>query len=302
MTPKYYLSDCIICVYYFIFRRRRAQEFELRQARNYTTKRAFTAVRSGFSGAFAGVIPEKCWPSRVRISIISPFGATRAGVHRIDPLIPAGHETVPILNYGVAMKRFSMISKAHGAAALLLLAGLLTASPLAAEGNPTAVIHTSKGDIEVELLAEQAPATVENFIGYARSGYYDGTIFHRVISHFMIQGGGFTADMEKKPTGEPIANEADNGLSNKRGTIAMARTNHPHSATAQFFINVQDNMNLDHTGQASSAAWGYAVFGRVTSGMEVVDDIRFVQTTTLGAYSDVPVEPVVIERVEIREG
>jgi peptidyl-prolyl cis-trans isomerase B (cyclophilin B) len=188
-----------------------------------------------------------------------------------------------------------------GSGALLLLAGLTFAGSLAAEGNPTAMMHTSKGDIELELFADQAPESVENFISYANSGFYDGTIFHRVISHFMIQGGGFTPDMEKKPTGEPIRNEADNGLSNKRGTIAMARTNHPHSATAQFFINVQDNMNLDHSGQSSSAAWGYAVFGRVTSGMEVVDDIRFVQTTKVGPYSDVPVEPVVIESVEIRK-
>jgi cyclophilin family peptidyl-prolyl cis-trans isomerase len=183
----------------------------------------------------------------------------------------------------------------------LLVACLAVANPLAAAGNPTAVIHTSKGDIELELFAEQAPRSVENFIGYANNGFYDGTIFHRVISHFMIQGGGFTPDMEKKPTGEPIPNEADNGLSNKRGTIAMARTNDPHSATAQFFINVQDNMNLDYTGQTSSAAWGYAVFGRVTSGMEVVDDIRFVQTSQAGPYSDVPVEPVVIDGVEIKQ-
>jgi len=183
----------------------------------------------------------------------------------------------------------------------LLTACLASAGPLAAAGNPTAVIHTSKGDIELELFAEQAPRTVENFVGYANSGFYDGTIFHRVISHFMIQGGGFTPDMEKKPTGEPIPNEADNGLSNKRGTIAMARTNDPHSATAQFFINVQDNMNLDHTGQSHSAAWGYAVFGRVTGGMEVVDEIRFVPTGRAGSYSDVPVEPVVIERVEIKQ-
>jgi cyclophilin family peptidyl-prolyl cis-trans isomerase len=164
------------------------------------------------------------------------------------------------------------------------------------------VVHTSKGEIRLELFADQAPLSVGNFIAYAKSGFYDGTIFHRVISHFMIQGGGFTPDMEKKPTGEPIANEASNGLSNKRGTIAMARTNDPHSATAQFFINVQDNMNLDHTGQTSSGSWGYAVFGRVTSGMEVVDEIRFVQTATVGIFSDVPAEPVVIERVVIDEG
>jgi cyclophilin family peptidyl-prolyl cis-trans isomerase len=182
---------------------------------------------------------------------------------------------------------------------LLLVAASLSIQFAAAGENPTAVIHTSKGDIELELFSAQAPVTVENFINYANSGFYDGTIFHRVISHFMIQGGGFTAKMEKKPTGEPIINEASNGLSNKRGTIAMARTNDPHSATAQFFINVQDNMNLDYTGQDSPGGWGYAVFGRVTAGMEVVDEIRFVQTTTAGPYADVPVEPVVINNIEI---
>jgi cyclophilin family peptidyl-prolyl cis-trans isomerase len=206
---------------------------------------------------------------------------------------------------GAAMKMHSASRRPR------LLAALLAVLPLAAvfnaggvhgaDGNPVAVIETSKGTIEVELYPEQAPKTVENFVSYAQSGFYDGTIFHRVISHFMIQGGGFTVDMEKKPTGEPIPNEADNGLSNKRGTIAMARTSHPHSATAQFFINVQDNMNLDYSGQGSSSAWGYTVFGRVTSGMEVVDAIRFVQTERSGRYSDVPVEPVIIEHVEIRE-
>ena len=192
----------------------------------------------------------------------------------------------------------SLVSRAS---VLLLLAASTLPQPLLAEGNPTAVLRTSQGDIHLELFAEQAPRSVENFLGYARSGFYDGTIFHRVISHFMIQGGGFTPEMEKKPTGEPIVNEAANGLSNKRGTIAMARTNHPHSATAQFFINVQDNINLDHTGESNSRAWGYAVFGRVTEGMDVVDKIRFVQTTRSGPYSDVPVEPVVIERVAVGE-
>jgi peptidyl-prolyl cis-trans isomerase B (cyclophilin B) len=193
------------------------------------------------------------------------------------------------------------LSLAALGAGLVVLGGVLPARPVAADGNPTVTIQTSKGEIQLELFAEQAPVTVENFLSYARSGFYDGTIFHRVISHFMIQGGGFTPDMEKKPTGEPIANEATNGLSNKRGTIAMARTSDPHSATAQFFINVQDNMNLDHTGQANPSTWGYAVFGRVTGGMEVVDDIRFVQTTKVGPHSDVPVEPVVIERIAIVE-
>lgn len=170
---------------------------------------------------------------------------------------------------------------------------------LQADDTVRAVMKTSKGEIELELYADKAPASVENFVNYANSGFYDGTIFHRVISHFMIQGGGFTPDMQKKTTGEAIPNEAANGLSNKRGTIAMARTNQPHSATAQFFINVQDNMNLDYTGESDSRAWGYAVFGRVTGGMEVVDEIRFVQTATKPPYSNVPVEPVIIESVSI---
>jgi len=188
------------------------------------------------------------------------------------------------------------------ACVLVLIAASTLPLPLRAEDNPTVVLHTSLGDIRLELFAAQAPKSVENFLAYARSGFYDGTIFHRVISHFMIQGGGFTTEMEKKPTGEPIVNEADNGLSNKRGTIAMARTNHPHSATAQFFINVQDNINLDHTGETDTRSWGYAVFGRVTEGMDVVDKIRFVQTARVGPYSDVPVDPVVIERVEVSDG
>jgi len=185
--------------------------------------------------------------------------------------------------------------------ALVPLAALLLSNTLAAGDNPTAIMHTNKGDIHLELFAEQAPVTVQNFIGYAKSGFYDGTLFHRVISHFMIQGGGFTPGMNKKATGQPIANEADNGLSNKRGTIAMARTSDPHSATAQFFINVQDNINLDHTG-TSPGGWGYAVFGKVTEGMDVVDEIRFVPTGRVGPYADVPVEDVVIERVEIDQG
>ena len=158
------------------------------------------------------------------------------------------------------------------------------------------------GDIQLELLADKAPVSVENFISYARNGSYDGTIFHRVISTFMIQGGGFTPDMEKRATRDPITNEANNGLSNLRGTVAMARTNHPHSATAQFFINTQDNTNLDYTDESSSRAWGYAVFGRVTEGMNVVDEIRFVETGSVPPYSDVPKVPVIIESVEIIDG
>lgn len=164
---------------------------------------------------------------------------------------------------------------------------------------PTVVIHTSQGDIKVELYEDQAPVTVKNFLDYAAKGHYDGTIFHRVLPGFMIQGGGFDADLEQKPTDAPIKNEADNGMSNERGTIAMARTNDPDSATSQFFINVVDNTALDHRGKQSGRTWGYAVFGRVTEGMDVVDEIRFVPTEARGPHQDVPVEPVVIERVEI---
>jgi cyclophilin family peptidyl-prolyl cis-trans isomerase len=196
--------------------------------------------------------------------------------------------------------------KLQGVLARLATVVLLTCISLpltvAAQGNPQAVIHTSMGDIRLELYPAKAPLSVQNFINYANNGFYDGTIFHRVISHFMIQGGGFTPDMQKKTTGEAIQNEATNGLSNIRGTIAMARTGDPHSATAQFFINVQDNMNLDYSGQSSSREWGYTVFGRVIGGMEVVDKIRFVETTTQGSLSNVPTEPVVIESVEIING
>lgn len=184
-------------------------------------------------------------------------------------------------------------------AAIVLLACIALPQGLAAQGNPAAIFHTSMGQFQVELYPAKAPGTVENFINYANNGFYNGTIFHRVISTFMIQGGGFTPDMQKKATAEPVRNEAKNGLSNARGTIAMARTNDPHSATAQFFINVQDNRNLDHVSENNSREWGYTVFGRVTEGMDVVDEIRFVETTNVEVYSDVPVEPVVIERVEI---
>lgn len=164
---------------------------------------------------------------------------------------------------------------------------------------PSVIIHTSQGDIKLELYEDQAPVTVENFLDYARKGHYDGTIFHRVIPGFMIQGGGFDAELEQKPTDAPIKNEADNGMANARGTIAMARTNDPDSATAQFFINVVDNPSLDHRGKQSGRTWGYAVFGRVTEGMDVVDEIRFVPTEARGPHQDLPVEPVVIESVEI---
>ena len=182
--------------------------------------------------------------------------------------------------------------------AVLLPTLALFTQPLLAQDVTRALMKTSMGDIHLELYPDKAPASVENFVQYAKDGFYDGTIFHRVIGSFMIQGGGFTPDMQKKPTREPIPNEAANGLSNRRGTIAMARLPQPHSATSQFFINVQNNMNLDYSGGNN---WGYAVFGRVTQGMEVVDDIRFVQTTTKPPFSDVPVEPVIIEQVMILE-
>jgi peptidyl-prolyl cis-trans isomerase B (cyclophilin B) len=154
---------------------------------------------------------------------------------------------------------------------------------------------TSLGDITVELDEAAAPKTCENFRQYVADGFYDGTIFHRVIDGFMIQGGGFMADMMQKATREPVENEARNGLSNRTGTIAMARTMQPHSATAQFFINVSDNGFLDHPGQDG---WGYCVFGQVVDGMDVVNRIKQVATTTRAGHQDVPVEPVVIEKAE----
>ena len=162
-------------------------------------------------------------------------------------------------------------------------------------------IKTSVGDIQLELNDEKAPITVENFKTIASSGYYEGTIFHRVINGFMIQGGGLTADMSNKSSGTgPIQNEASNGLSNDRGTIAMARTMDPHSATSQFFINHKDNAFLNHTGETSQG-WGYAVFGMVTEGMDVVDQIAEVATGSSGAYQDVPEEVITIESVAISE-
>lgn len=161
-------------------------------------------------------------------------------------------------------------------------------------------IATTVGQMTLELDADNAPKTVENFLAYATSGFYDGTIFHRVINNFMIQGGGFTADMEQKPTQAPVDNEANNGLKNQRGTIAMARTQDPHSATAQFFINVQDNDFLNHTGE-NLQGWGYTVFGKLTQGEEVLDKIRNVQTGSQGGHQDVPTDPIIIESISVIE-
>jgi cyclophilin family peptidyl-prolyl cis-trans isomerase len=160
--------------------------------------------------------------------------------------------------------------------------------------NPQILMRTSHGEFTLELDAGKAPVTVENFLGYVRDGFYDGTIFHRVIDGFMIQGGGFTPDMQQKPTRAPIANEAGNGLRNARGTVAMARTQVVDSATAQFFVNLVDNTFLDHR-DTSPAGFGYAVFGRVVAGMETVDAIRKVATGNVAGHGDVPTETVTIE-------
>jgi peptidyl-prolyl cis-trans isomerase B (cyclophilin B) len=159
-------------------------------------------------------------------------------------------------------------------------------------------LHTNHGAIVIETFDAKAPATVENFLAYCRSGFYDNTIFHRVIKGFMIQGGGFEPGMAQKPTGKPIKNEADNGVKNERGTLAMARTSDPHSATAQFFINVVDNGFLDFK-SPSRDGWGYCVFGKVTEGMDVVDQIRKVGTGSSGGHQDVPKEDVVIQKVTV---
>lgn len=161
-------------------------------------------------------------------------------------------------------------------------------------------LQTNHGNITIELDAELAPKTVANFLAYAKKGFYDGTIFHRVINGFMIQGGGFDTNMRQKPTEAPVPNEAKKELANKKGTLAMARTSDPHSATAQFFINVADNDFLNFTSETGNG-WGYCVFGKVTEGMDVVDKIKKVPTTSRSGHQDVPVEDVVIEKVIVEE-
>lgn len=176
------------------------------------------------------------------------------------------------------------------------MAFILVAFSLAQAGSPTVVMKTALGTIKIELDEAKAPITVKNFLAYVDEGFYDGTIFHRVIDGFMIQGGGFTADMTQKPTQPPIKNEAGNGLKNLRGTLAMARTFIVDSATVQFFINVVDNDFLDHRDE-TAGGFGYAVFGRVIEGMDVVDKIKTVATTTKQGMKDVPIQPVIIESV-----
>ena len=175
-------------------------------------------------------------------------------------------------------------------------AGAATETAPAPKGLVKVSMETSKGTIELELDADKAPISVANFVSYAKKGFYDSTIFHRVIPGFMIQGGGFTADMQPKPTDKAIQNESKNGLKNAKGTIAMARTSDPHSATAQFFINVNNNDNLDFP---SFDGWGYAVFGKVTKGIEVVDAIVAVPTTTKAPHRDVPTDAITITKVTV---
>ena len=184
-------------------------------------------------------------------------------------------------------------------ALFILLAGM-TASVASAADHPKVLLETNLGNITLELDAKAAPATVKNFLQYVKDGFYNGTVFHRVISDFMIQGGGFTAQMHKKETRAPIKNEADNGLKNVRGSIAMARTNDPDSATAQFFINTVDNDFLNHTAP-TLRGWSYAVFGKVVDGMDTVDKIRAVPTANHGMFRDVPVKTVVINKASVVE-
>jgi peptidyl-prolyl cis-trans isomerase B (cyclophilin B) len=176
---------------------------------------------------------------------------------------------------------------------------LVTAgASMAADGNPKVEMETSKGKFVIELFPEKAPETAKNFLNYVDAKFYDGTIFHRVIPNFMIQGGGFTSDMKKKSAGTPIKNEADNGLKNERGTIAMARTGDPHSATAQFFINTVNNDSLNHTSKTQQG-WGYVVFGKVIKGMDVVDAISAAKTVTRGGYRDIPAETIEIRSAKV---
>lgn len=187
------------------------------------------------------------------------------------------------------IKQFALVALAIGAASVAVAQG----------GNkPMVLVETSLGNIKIELDREKAPVTVDNFLGYVKDGFYDGTVFHRVIPNFMIQGGGFTPDMQQKPTKATIKNEAGNGLKNLNGTIAMARTNVVDSATAQFFINTKDNAFLDHRDE-SQQGFGYAVFGKVVEGMDVVKKIEQVATGNKGMHQNVPNEPVVIKSVKV---
>ncbi len=184
--------------------------------------------------------------------------------------------------------------------ASFILAAPVGAQPAPAAAKPVVVLETSMGNITIELQKERAPVSVENFLQYVKDGHYDGTIFHRVIRGFMIQGGGMDADLKERPTRPPIKNEATNGLKNARGTVAMARTSAVRSATAQFFINTADNSALDHK-SLTPDEYGYAVFGSVIAGMDVVDKIESAKTGSNGPYEDVPVQPITITRAHIKQ-
>jgi peptidyl-prolyl cis-trans isomerase B (cyclophilin B) len=198
-----------------------------------------------------------------------------------------------------------VFSLACCAALAMSLGGPALASSTSEQGtsmstHPQVRLHTNMGDMLIELDAEKAPKTVENFLAYVKEGFYDGTVFHRVINNFMVQGGGFEAGMKQKQTHAPVENEANNGLKNDRYTLAMARTADPHSATAQFFINVADNDFLNFTAPTPNG-WGYAVFGKVIEGTEVVDEIKKVKTGTKGFHQDVPADDVIIESATLVE-
>jgi peptidyl-prolyl cis-trans isomerase B (cyclophilin B) len=198
------------------------------------------------------------------------------------------------------METISMNMFFRSLALMFFMAFSFSAQAQGDKALPQVKLETSHGDIVIELNDEKAPNTVANFLSYVNDGFYNGTIFHRVISNFMVQGGGFEESFSQKETKEPIQNEANNGLSNKRGTVAMARTGDPHSATCQFFINVVDNSFLDFQAEVGPA-WGYAVFGEVVEGMDVVDAIREVKTGSRGPHQDVPVENVVINNALVVE-
>ncbi len=203
------------------------------------------------------------------------------------------------------MQRYSRLIMALGLVLALAFPGLAQSASAGAapdgspqSGNPRVKLETSKGDIVIELFKDKAPISVANFLAYVKKGQYDGTVFHRVINGFMVQGGGFDVNMKEKPTGRPIKNEADNGLKNTLYSVAMARTSEPHSASAQFFINVKTNRFLDHSGKTSEG-WGYAVFGEVVDGKRVVDEIKGVRTGRVGMFDDVPLQPVLIKKATI---
>jgi cyclophilin family peptidyl-prolyl cis-trans isomerase len=200
--------------------------------------------------------------------------------------VPFGFHSRPSTE--IPMLRFGFLASAFG----LMFAALSSTAPAQDGKNPIVVLDTTAGKIVIELYADKAPGTVKNFLQYVDDKHYDGTIFHRVIENFMIQGGGFEAGMRERKTRESIKNESDNGLSNERGTLAMARTPNPHSASSQFFINVKANDFLDKA--KARDKWGYCVFGRVIEGLDVVDEIRKVQTGSKGGHDDVPLQDVVI--------